>query len=88
MVVDYEHTDDLRGAQAALIELRKRVRRLHWLSGGAGYDNMGARELVQVRVKLDEADMWLAAASRSLNAGGRRAVREGYGPGAGKDTVA
>ena len=79
MSLDYEHSDALREAQQALITLRHRVRRLHWMSGGKGYDNMGRRELEQVRVKLDEADFWLAAASRALNAGGQRAVSLGFG---------
>lgn len=76
----YEHSEALSEAQKALITLRARVRELHWLSGGKGYDNMGARELNQVRNKLDEADMWLAAASRSLNAGGKRAIASGFYP--------
>ena len=70
---EYEHSATLREAQAALITLRHRVRRLHWMSGGEGYDGMGRRELEHVRTKLDEADFWLAAASRSLAAGGKRA---------------
>jgi len=79
----YEHSDALSEAQDALITLRHRLRKLHWMSGGQGYDNMGARELEQVRLKLDEADMWLAAASRSLNAGGKRAIAAGFQPNGG-----
>lgn len=74
---EYEHSDALREAQATLRELRSRAKKLHWISGGAGYDNMGARELDQLRVKIDEAEFWLAAASRSLNAGGKRAQKAG-----------
>jgi hypothetical protein len=76
---EYEHTDNLRAAQEALIALRKNVKRLHFLAGGRGYDNMGRRELEHVRTKLDETDFWLAAASRALNAGGARAQALGYG---------
>ena len=77
---NYEHTLDLREAQKAASALRSRCKRLWWISGGAGYDNMGSRELQQVRVKLDELEFWLAAASRSLAAGGERAVAAGYAP--------
>jgi len=80
MSAGFEHSHELAAAHAALIELRLHTRRLHWMSGGKGYDNMGRRELEQVRVKIDEADFWLAAASRSLNAGGKRAVASGFWP--------
>lgn len=78
MAADFEHSEDLRAAFADLADLRKRIKRLHWMSGGEGYDNMGRREIEQARVKVDEAEFWLAAGSRALNAGGRRAeVRRG-----------
>jgi len=73
--MDYEHSETLAAAQQALINLRHATRTLWWMSGGRGYDNMGRRELEHVRTKLDEADHWLAAASRSLNAGGARSAR-------------
>jgi len=76
----YEHSVTLRDAQQELISLRRKVRHLHWISGGVGYDNMGARELDQVRLKLDEADHWLAAAAGPLRAGAKRAAKQGYGP--------
>ena len=76
---DYEHTETLAEAWESMAVLRKRLRRLHFFSGGKGYDNMGRRELDQARVKVDEADFWLAAASRALNAGGARAIKLGYG---------
>lgn len=76
---NYEHSEDLRQAEQDLADLRKRVRRMYWMSGGRGYDNMGRRELEQVRIKLDEASFWLSAATRSLNAGGERAIAEGFG---------
>jgi hypothetical protein len=78
MSEEYEHSQALRDAQAALIVLRSRTRHLHWVSGGGGYEGMGRRELEQVRTKLDEVDMWLARASNSLRAGGKRAIAEGY----------
>lgn len=75
---EYEHSQDLREAQEAMTVLRKRIGRLHFFSGGKGYDNMGRRELQHVRDRVDEADFWLAAASRSLNAGGKRAEALGF----------
>lgn len=74
-MMNYEHSETLVAAQQALIKLRHATRKLWWMSGGRGYDNMGRRELEHVRTKLDEADHWLAAASRALNAGGARAAR-------------
>lgn len=84
--MNYEHTLDLREAQRAASALRSRCKRLWWIAGGEGYDNMGSRELEQVRVKLDELEFWLAAASRSLNAGGKKAVAEGFHVGAEQST--
>lgn len=78
-MTDYEHTQALRDAQDALVTLRHRARKLHWISGGKGYDGMGARESEQLRTKLDEAGFWLGALSRSMNAGGERAKTLGYG---------
>lgn len=78
MKPDYEHTETMREAREALIKSRKRVRHLHWISGGKGYNNMGKRELEIARTKLDEAEHWLSAASGSLNAGAKRAIAEGY----------
>lgn len=75
---EFEHTTDLQAARGALLELRKRVRALHWISGGHGYDGMGRRESEQLRVKLDEAEFWLSSMTRSLNAGGKRARAQGY----------
>lgn len=77
-MMDYEHSDVLDEAQDALIRLRRATRTLWWMSGGRGYDNMGRRELDHIRTKLDEADFWLAAASRHLNEGGGRAKKQGY----------
>jgi hypothetical protein len=74
----FEHTAVLRDAEAAMARLRKCSRKLHFIAGGNGYDNMGRRELDHVRDKIDEADFWLAAASRALNAGGKRAHDLGY----------
>jgi hypothetical protein len=74
-----EHGEHLVVAQEALLELRKRLKKLNWISGGRGYDNMGKRELENCRNKLDELDFWLAAASRSLYAGSQRAASLGYG---------
>lgn len=74
----FEHSEALQEAQQELIRLRSRIRKLHWIAGGKGYDNMGRRELGHVRDKLDEADHWLASASQSLAAGGRRAHAEGF----------
>lgn len=85
MSEEFEHSAALREAQEALVIVRQRVRHLHWLSGGGGYDGMGKRDLEQVRTKLDEADMWLARASNSLRAGGKRAIAEGYVPFGGKE---
>lgn len=77
--LDYEHTGALGEARLAVITLRRCVKKLHWIAGGRGYDNMGRRELEQVRTKADEAEFWLSAASASLNAGGQRARELGYG---------
>lgn len=77
-----EHAEHLTAAQEAVLELRRRLKKLHWIAGGIGYDNMGRRELENVRDKLDELDFWLSAASRSLYAGGKRAESLGYGEGA------
>ena len=78
---EYEHTPTLRAAQEAMAVLRKRSRKLWWMAGGKGYENMGRRELEQFRLKVDEAAMWLSAASSSLNAGGARAQAEGFDAG-------
>lgn len=75
---DYEHSHALREAFEAIIVLRKRFKRLHWISGGAGYDNMGKREIEQARNRLDEAAFWLNQASGSLAAGAKRAIAGGH----------
>ena len=76
-MMDYEHMAALRAAQADVIDLRKRIRKLHWIAGGRGYDNMARRELEHARDKLDELDHWLAGAARALHAGGQRARTPG-----------
>jgi hypothetical protein len=74
----FEHDVALREAFEQIQALRKRLKRLHWISGGRGYENMGKREIEQARNRLDEAAFWLNQASGSLAAGGKRAVAEGY----------
>lgn len=74
----YEHTAAMQEAFDAAATLRKRIKRLHWIAGGAGYDNMGKRELEQARARMDEAMHWLNAASSSLLAGGKRAKGLGH----------
>jgi hypothetical protein len=76
---EFEHTRDLGIAREAIIEARQRVRKLGWISGGAGYEGMGKRELEQARLKLDEAEHWLSAATGQLNAGGKRAFKVANG---------
>lgn len=71
-MTEYEHTQALRDVEAAVTTLRNRIRKLHWIAGGKGYDNMGKRELENARNRADEAAFWIAAASRSLNAGAQR----------------
>ena len=75
---DYEFSAPMREAREALIEFRKRVRRLTFIAGGRGYDNMGQRELSLARERADEALMWMNAASASLRAGAIRAEKLGY----------
>jgi hypothetical protein len=74
----YEHTATQKEAEELLIKLRRCARKLHWISGGEGYDNMGKRESENLRNKLDEASYWFAALTRAMNAGGERAVKLGY----------
>lgn len=78
MKQDYEHTAAILEAREALIQCRSRIRKLHWISGGRGYDNMGKRELEMTRLKLDEAEHWLSSATGSLNAGAKRARSQGF----------
>lgn len=82
---EFEHSEPMRQAQADLVGLRKRLKRLHWISRGRGYDNMARRELELARVKLDELEHWLGAASHALNAGGARAAKLGFPPGEPED---
>lgn len=76
----FEHSRDLREAHKDMTDLRKRIKRLLWVSAGKGYDGMGQRELENARDRLDEAAHWLNAAGGSLSAGGKRAVAEGFPP--------